>query len=1262
MKKRFFAIVLSIAILISMLPAFSIPIFAEDNNQIGDDVFWTFDSDTATLTVKGTGPTYDYGQGNWSPFTRSDIKHIVIGEGITYIGNYLFYCCEGAEDVSIPSTVTAIGDSAFCECRSITQLTIPGSVKTIGYCAFMLMEALSDLTIENGVETIESGAFAECDSLVSISFPASVSSVEYLFAESCDNLASVIVDEQNEHFCSVEGVLYSKDLEKLLLVPCGKEGVLQVPNGVKCVSTRAVDANGKLSGLVLPNTVEILESDSIAVGDTLTKLDLGTGLKTLCDNALYPGKLTEIVLPASVEYIGESAIQSNYNMNYSLKKVVVLSKDCEIDNHSYALGNPGSVVIYGYEGSTAQAFAEKFRYQFAVVGCTEGAHDYEVTQKPATCTEKGALIHTCINCGNSYEDSETPALGHAWDNGKVTKQPTETQTGVKTFTCTRCGETRTEEIPVTTHTHRYTAQIIAPTCTAKGYTIHTCSCGDSYRDNEKEALGHNFSRSVVTAPTCTQKGYTTYFCTRCVESYTTNEIAALGHSYIATVTAPSCTGGGFTTHKCSRCGDSYVDNPTASLGHDWDDGVITKQPTETTTGVRTYTCKRCNVTRTTAIPQLDHVHSYTAVVTPPTCTENGYTTHTCACGDSYVDSEVEAIGHDYKSIVTAPTCTEEGYTVDTCTRCGSFVRHSEVAALGHDYKSTVTKPTCTEKGFATHVCSRCGDTFQDSEVDALGHDWAKGREKKPASVFETGIMLYTCSRCAETKEEQTPILASCTGGNGCPTLEYIDVPAPSNWAHAGIDFCVYNGLMGSTSTEKLVFSPGNKTSRAMIVVILYRLEGSPDVSYVSVFNDVPDGTWFTKGILWAQNNGIVTGYGNGRFGPTDTITREQLATIMQRYTTYKKYKTNQTANLSSFPDNQQVSGWAQRGVAWAVGFGLINGKGNSSGTILDPKGNATRAETASILMRFIQRQDELEPLNDPKTCTHNWVFSSHQDATCTQVGKDFYICSECNSEKAETTPLADHKYTVKTTAPTCTTGGYDTYTCSVCGKSYTANSTSALGHNYVNGACSRCGETDPNATVKELTAEEVYAKCSPAVFSIITYDQFGKALSQGSGFFVSSNGVAVTNAHVVNGAKSYKIIMSDGRSFWADSMIGDSLEDWAVLKVNVTGMPYLPIGSKSTVVGGASIYAIGSPEGLSNTISTGIISNPNRIDAYGRSVIQITASISHGSSGGALINKYGQVIGITSGTLNVNGNDLYYAMPIQYASTILRANGVSCPD
>ncbi|MBE6650609.1 MAG: serine protease [Ruminococcaceae bacterium] len=181
---------------------------------------------------------------------------------------------------------------------------------------------------------------------------------------------------------------------------------------------------------------------------------------------------------------------------------------------------------------------------------------------------------------------------------------------------------------------------------------------------------------------------------------------------------------------------------------------------------------------------------------------------------------------------------------------------------------------------------------------------------------------------------------------------------------------------------------------------------------------------------------------------------------------------------------------------------------------------------------------------------------------------------------------------------------------------------------------------------KVLDAEEVYALCSPGVFYIEVYDKSGKAFATGSGFFIDDKGTAVTNYHVIEGAYSANAQLPGSDTMLKIEGVYDynKENDWAVIKVNSTGNKYLTLGDASTIVGGGKVYAIGSPEGLQNSISDGIISNPNR-EIDGVNYIQFSTPISHGSSGGALINKFGEVIGITSATHN-EGQNLNFAIPV----------------
>jgi transposase-like protein len=224
---------------------------------------------------------------------------------------------------------------------------------------------------------------------------------------------------------------------------------------------------------------------------------------------------------------------------------------------------------------------------------------------------------------------------------------------------------------------------------------------------------------------CLNDGVKRTYCTVSGCDYEVEEsVPAHGHDYEAVVTAPTCTEDGYTTYTCTVCGDSYVDDIVAALGHEWSDWTVIVQPPDTECGVKITRCYSCGCEE-----RANFDHDYEAVVTAPSCTEEGYTTYTCSrCGDSYVDDTVAALGHDYEAVVTAPTCTEEGYTTHTCSRCGDSYVDNTVAALGHDYVLTEKlDPTREEDGYEIHTCSRCGDT-QKKVLPPIGNEPDAGDE------------------------------------------------------------------------------------------------------------------------------------------------------------------------------------------------------------------------------------------------------------------------------------------------------------------------------------------------------------------------------------------------------------------------------------------------------------------------------------------------------------------------------------------------------
>lgn len=176
---------------------------------------------------------------------------------------------------------------------------------------------------------------------------------------------------------------------------------------------------------------------------------------------------------------------------------------------------------------------------------------------------------------------------------------------------------------------------------------------------------------------------------------------------------------------------------------------------------------------------------------------------------------------------------------------------------------------------------------------------------------------------------------------------FTDVEA-NDWFYQAVKYVHEKGMMSGTSTA--AFAPHAATTRGMIVTILYKMEGSPKISG-NQFNDVAAGDYYANATAWVQQNNIVGGYGNGKFGPNDPITREQMATILMNYARFKGDDVTSKANLTQFKDSGFISGYAADAMAWANAEGLISGKSND---ILDPKGNAERCQVASILMKFAE--------------------------------------------------------------------------------------------------------------------------------------------------------------------------------------------------------------------------------------------------------------------------------------------------------------------
>ena len=185
---------------------------------------------------------------------------------------------------------------------------------------------------------------------------------------------------------------------------------------------------------------------------------------------------------------------------------------------------------------------------------------------------------------------------------------------------------------------------------------------------------------------------------------------------------------------------------------------------------------------------------------------------------------------------------------------------------------------------------------------------------------------------------------------------FIDVEKnPKNWKYQAVKYVYDRSIMGAVGASK-EFQPDNTLTRAMFATVLYRMAGEPAITYQDKFSDVANGKWYSNAILWANSQGIVSGYTNGSYGINDNITREQIAKMLYLYGEKKGYEVKGRAALDDFTDKSKVSNWATDFMQWAVDAKMISGKPNGDGTFrLDPKGQATRAECAKMLSMFLQK-------------------------------------------------------------------------------------------------------------------------------------------------------------------------------------------------------------------------------------------------------------------------------------------------------------------
>ena len=697
-----------------------------------------------------------------------------------------------------------------------------------------------------------------------------------------------------------------------------------IKDGVTNVSDYALFFLPAATQVTLPDSVTSIGRYGIAMCSKLTGLSIPKGVTGIGDFGLAGNGLTAVTLPDGLQSLGRGAFDSCASLTNTTLPAAITAvpgkcfADCtKLLNVKYAgtVTAIGDLAFESCKALTAAPIPETVTEigASAFTGCT-ALTDVTIPAGVSTIPEG------CFRGCTALADMKLP--------GTVTHVGYNAFTGCTALKDVRCYGAAPAVEPGNSEAHSFEpATVTIHYNPAMNWTLDADGKWQGYTVSDKGACTHtDYGTTERTVPaTCGKAGRVDTICDNCGEVVSTRELPPTG-------------------------------------AHDWGNGVVTTAPTETTPGVRTFTCSGCDQTRTETIPATGaHDYQFTKTVAP-TCTDGGYDLYTCSgCGATERRNLTDAAGHkwDGGTVTTAPTETTPGVRTFTCSGCGQTRTEAIPATGAHDYRFTKTvDPTCTDGGYDLYTCSGCGATEKRNLTDAAGHKWDGGTVTTAPTETTPGVRTFTCTVCGQTRTEAIPATgaSTCTGGPSCPSYGLHDVAGPGYWAHEGIDYCVRNRLMSGVGAG--TFSPDTACTRAQIVKILYNRSGNQtDYSYYYLpFTDVAPGAWYYNAVAWAYYNDVTSGTSATMFTPNAAITRQQLVTFLYRYTVkYAPEFTGNAAPISAFPDAGSVANWAYAAMSWAVGNGLIQGNAHDNGLdYLDPNGSATRAQTATIIMRYCQ--------------------------------------------------------------------------------------------------------------------------------------------------------------------------------------------------------------------------------------------------------------------------------------------------------------------
>lgn len=673
---------------------------------------------------------------------------------LTSIGANAFASCSALKEVDLSkSSFTALPTSAFAKDTALTSVKLPDSLTEIGEKAFVGCGAMEKIDLSNTkLTTIGKNAMAEMNDLMYINLPDTVKNV----GQSAFDI-SVPLDSSDTAFMPT---IISENVNPL--------DVGYTDNNISPWKRRQV--------IFRDNAFTVRFDGNGSDGTTANEPFFG-----------YVG--TKVTIPAC-KYKKKGYLFTGWNTKKdgsgtaykagtkTADTISVLYAQWKKAKFKVTLSFPGGT----YTNRSGSRWQDSYSFTYTFTSLTDSNYlpfggnmskpdcsfvgwytDEDYTKRVEKLTINNTTDNMILYA--KWSDSHT----HSWDSGVVTKQPTCTEAGTKTYTCTSCGKTKTTEIAATGHQHTEIRNKKEATCKAEGYT------GDTY-------------------------------CTDCETKVSSGQaIPKIDHTWDngKVTTEATCEHTGVRTYTCSVCGETKEEE-TPKTDHTYDDGTVTKKPTCIETGIKTYTCTVCQKTKTEEIPATGHQHIEIRNKKEATCTETGYTgdTYCKDCGTKLSSGEViSKKAHDYEvKDRQEPTCTTDGYVLSVCKVCRDE-KQEILPATGHQHTEIRNKKeaTCKDKGYTGDVyCKDCGEKLSDGKTIAktTEHTWDGGKVTKAATCTEKGVKTYTCTVCGATKTEEI----AATGHQHTEVRNKVEATCTKE-GYSGDVYCTDCGTKLSSGTE-----------------------------------------------------------------------------------------------------------------------------------------------------------------------------------------------------------------------------------------------------------------------------------------------------------------------------------------------------------------------------------------------------------------------------------------------------------------------------